>query len=472
MQATAFRLPVTIRLPVAVATMIFIAAVASTQTAIVLMTRQVDRQAEMLGQVYLDGLSAALLPHVAAGDLDGVRAAMRQSLDFYQGLADRRLAFIDRGRGVTVEVTREGVTAETPIPANVSETAIGFLNSGEGDVWVWRELDDGRIQHGIVAANLDVSTFQEERGKLRWGLLLLDLVFSGICAVIGFFMVRHIQKPVTVVAHRLYQAAFGLFRPMEPSEMPKGDWQAERMFHAFNAMTHATREREELLSHLAARQREADLGRLTATIAHEVRNPLGGMRTAISTLKRFGHRPEVRGEVAEFLERGVVALEGVVSATLESYRARPEWRRLSRRDFEDLHLLVEADGRSRNVSIALDLDMPDSVAVAALEVRQILLNLLLNAIRASSAGDTVWLKARLSGGELQVTVKDEGGGLDPQLALALESGRPAEPTAGLGVAVVIRLVERLRGRVSVEALPGRGTTIALFFPLQDEENAA
>lgn len=466
LRTRAYRLPVAVRLPLIAAAMIFIVAVASTQTAIVFMGRQADRQVETLGHVYLDGLSAALLPHVAGNDTDGIRATLRQALEFHEGVVDRRLTFIGRD-GPVVEAMRPGIKADAPLPREVRAGATGFRRSDDGTIWIWRQLEVGEATLGTVVANLDISSFDGEKSVLRWSLLAFDLAFSGICALIGFFMVRRIQQPVATVAQHLYDAALGMLRPIQPREIPADDVQAERMILAFNAMANAANERESLLAHLAEQQREADLGRLTATIAHEVRNPLGGMRTAISTLKRFGDREGPRVEAVEFLERGVAALEHVVDATLENYRARPAWRPLSRRDFDDLRLLVEADGRSRDVSVVLDVDVPETVAVAALDVRQILLNLLLNAVRASSRGGEVELTAGMRDRELVVTVKDEGRGLNQGLARAIESGAVATEGPGLGVAVVIRLVERLQGRVAIESAPDSGTSITLHIPLQD-----
>ncbi len=467
MDTLAHRLPVIIRLPLVAALMIFVAAVASTQMAIFFLSHQAERQMETLGQVYLDGLSAALLPHVRDDDQAGILAVLKQALQFHEGVIDRRLVFLNPDQQVVADARRDDPSADLPPDLNPEGNGTS-LSAVDGSLWIWRGLYDGPVRLGTVVAHLDISTFHEARGRLRWLLLLFDLAFSGLCAVLGFFMVRRLQRPVAVLARHLYDAALGSTRPIGPDEMPKGDRQTLRMFHAFNAMTHATHEREALLSHLADQERDAVLGRLAATIAHEVRNPLGGMRTAISTLKRYGDRPDTRHEAIGFLERGVHTLGEVVEATLESHRTRPQWRPLSRQDFEDLRLLVEADGRSRGVLIDVDLEVPQEIPVAALEVRQVLLNLLLNAVQASSKGGIVRLSAHIQEKRLLIQVKDEGGGLDPHLARAMEAGETVAATAGLGVAVVIRLVERLQGRVAVEARTGSGTTITLSFPLSEE----
>ncbi|MBB3810101.1 ATP-binding protein [Pseudochelatococcus contaminans] len=461
-------LPVAVRLPVIAAAMIFFVAVASTQTAIFFMGRQTDRQVETFGQIYLDGLSASLLPHATANDGSSIRATLERALMFHEGIIDRRLTFIDSRAGTVIEAMRPEINAAETVPVDVLADGNGFSRSDDGTIWIWRQLTGSEGKRlGTILANLDISSFEDERSSIRWLLLIIDLVFSGACAIIGFFMVRRMQRPMATVAQHLYDAALGMPRPIALQEIPGDDVQAERMMHAFNALAHAASERESLLAHLADQQREADLGRLTATIAHEVRNPLGGMRTAISTLKRFGDRDQPRGEAVEFLERGIVALEHVVDATLENYRARPEWRPLSRQDFEDLHLLVEADGRSREVAVALNIHMHETVAVAALEVRQVVLNLLLNAVRASSKGDTVTLDARIHEDELVVTVEDQGSGLDCGIAHAMESGVIETDGPGLGVAVIIRLVERLQGHVAIASTPNQGTRITLHFPLQD-----
>lgn len=463
---SSYRLPVTVRLPLVAAAMIFVAAVTSTQTAIFFMGRQADRQVQTLGQVYLDGLSAALLPYVKNADTAAIGATLQKALAFHEGVVDRRLAYIDNGVLGTTEAARPDIDASGSLPADARTNANGFIRADNGTIWIWRRLVDGDAVHGTVVANLDVSPFEAERGTLRWLLLLFDLVFSGVCALLGFFMVRRVQKPVATVARHLYDAALGMVRPIGNGEIPADDRQAAQMIHAFNAMANATQERESLLAHMAEQQRQADLGRLTATIAHEVRNPLGGMRTAISTLRRFGDREEPRAEAVQFLHRGVSALQHVVDATLENYRSRPNWRPLSRQDFEDLRLLIEADGKSRDISIIIKTEIPDTVSVAALEVRQVLLNLLLNAVRASAHGDAVRLNARVEAGELIVTVEDNGSGLDASTARAMQ-GEAENAAAGLGVSVVVRLVERLQGRVSIVSSPASGTRITLNFPLQD-----
>ena len=460
-----YALPVSVRLPIIAAAMIFIAAVASTQTAIFLMSRQADRQLEAMGKVYLDGLSAALLPYVRTDDTIAIESTLRQALKFHEGIVDRQLALVRPGITEVIEVSRDGLENVHALPQDVFSTSNG-LRHGNGTIWIWRSLGGEASATGTVVANLDISPFAAARSTYHWLLIALDLAFSGTCAVIGYFMVRRVQRPVAIIARHLHEAAGGTIQRVAEAEIPLNDAKAAEMMRAFNTMAGAMAEREKLIDYMAAQQRQADLGRLAATIAHEVRNPLGGMKTALGTLRRFGDEQRPREEAVTFLERGVQALDQVVTATLEGYRSRPDWRELSRQDFDDLRFLVAADAKAKNIDVIFDLAIDDSVAVPALEVRQIVLNLLLNAVRASDIGGSVRLFSGLAGSVLTISIEDDGKGFDRELLRAIEAG-DAPYSLGIGVSVVVRLVEQLNGSVSIDSRPDAGTRVNLTFPLKD-----
>jgi signal transduction histidine kinase len=77
------------------------------------------------------------------------------------------------------------------------------------------------------------------------------------------------------------------------------------------------------------------------------------------------------------------------------------------------------------------------------------------------------LRCEARAGHLWLEVIDQGPGLPGPLAASLEQGEPPAQGAGLGVAVVVRLVQRLRGRVAVRAHSGQGTRIALELPFDE-----
>lgn len=462
--------PLAVRLPLAAAAMIFLVAVVSTQIAIQSLSLQYERQVERMGQIYLDGLSAALLPHVRAGDTQGMTAVLRQALDFHEGIVDRSLMLLDLEGQVLARADLPDLE-EVPLPRIEDWGERGVSHApDDSNVWVWRRLPGEEGGPGIVLANLDTAAFAAERHSLRWSLVAFDLAFAALCTLAGFFLLRGLQRPMSLLAGHLRSAPSEGPEPLPAAVIPRHDSEARKLFEAFNAMALAARERAVMLARLAEQERRAVLGRLVATMAHEVRNPLAGVLTAVQTLRRFGDRPAARAEALDFMERGLVALREVVDAALETHRADSGRRHLLRSDLEDVRLLAAADAERRGIRLALEAALPAEVPVAATEVRQVLLNLLLNAVRASLPGGEVVLRARVEDGEtLVLEVEDRAGGLPAPLADHLESRHEPTEGPGLGVAVIVRLVERLRGRVSVKA-DGKGTRIALRLPLLREDS--
>lgn len=457
------RLPLTVRLPLVVAVMIFAAAIGTTQVALQSVSRQFESQMAGVGQVYLDGLAAALQPALRTGDVEAMRAALERSLAVSVGVQDRRLVVLDARGGTLARADRESLPPDADWPEELPDTARGArLADEDQSIWVWRTLEG---EHRVLA-NLDVSAFREQREGLRWRLVLLDLAVSVACALLGFLVARQMQRPVALVTQRLQEG-----QAIPAALIQASDPESARLMRAVNRMADDAREREAMQALLAEQEREAVLGRLAATLAHEVRNPLGGMVTAIQTLRKFGDRPDAREDALAFIERGVLALREVVDATLTTHRPGSGERRLRLQDLQDVQRLVAADARQRGVGVRLEAvpGLPEELPVAATEVRQVLLNLLINAVRATAPGGEVLLRVRREARALVLEVIDQGKGMAEDVADSLRRGLPHAGQAGLGVAVIVRLVQQLRGRVAVDAHSQGGTHITLELPLESRD---
>ena len=242
------------------------------------------------------------------------------------------------------------------------------------------------------------------------------------------------------------------------------------LFDRFNAMARALNEREELASRLAKQEKYAVLGKLASGMAHEVNNPLGGLFNAVDTLRRHGGNPQAREATLNLLERGLTHIRNVVRSTLVTYRREATESSLRAVDIDDLRLLVEPEASRKRVQFDWVNDVHDAVPVAVESVRQVILNLLINACAATDPEGTVHLRACATECTLIVDVGDRGPGLPDDLAKHLVGHTDEAPRvgAGLGLWIVRRLVADQRGEISLVAKSDFSTLIRVTWPFRQD----
>jgi signal transduction histidine kinase len=220
------------------------------------------------------------------------------------------------------------------------------------------------------------------------------------------------------------------------------------------AMVDEVTAQEEAVRELERVKRLAEIGQLTASIAHEVRNPLTGIRSAAQMVREI---PEQATEFSEIIEEEALKLNTLCDQFLDF--ARPLVVRPSELPLAGMARGVAERLRSEFESKGVDLvvetspDLP-TISGDAVRLEQVLRNLLLNALQACSAGGRVRMTVTGSG----FAVEDTGCGIDP---LGLERlFTPFFTTkasgTGLGLSNVKKIVEAHGGRVTVTSEVGKG----------------
>lgn len=245
-----------------------------------------------------------------------------------------------------------------------------------------------------------------------------------------------------------------------------------------------------LRGRLRGAEREAHAGkeRFLAMLSHEIRSPLQSMLGSIDLLALRLHDEPARRAI-DRLRRSATQLEAHLRDVTEYTRLEnPEWQ-LHPEDTDLAALVREVCDQlaplAEHKRLTLRCELPEGPAAVPLGVqsvdpvrlRQILANLLSNAIKYTPAGSVcvrATLAARAHGAPtLHLTVEDTGIGIDPTAQhrifephVRLEDPRGERVAgAGLGLAVVQRLVQRLGGQIEVDSLPGQGTRFLLTLPL-------
>ena len=251
----------------------------------------------------------------------------------------------------------------------------------------------------------------------------------------------------------------------------------QRLIPGLEALLAAATDRDVLLRATveteALRRSDEIKTALLRTVSHDLRTPITAIRAAAEALTSPTITEEDRNDLREAIVDDSERLAALVDNLLDLSRLRTGSAEPSR-DWCSIEEVVEAALDDLEIDrdrfqLSIDEHLPFIRADAA-QLERVFVNLLSNAARYSG-GERVSVRAREVAGRVVVRVVDRGPGIaDRDLDRIFEAfyqgpGDPSHTGAGLGLAIVKGFVEANGGRVSVESLPGQGTTFVVEFPL-------
>ena len=226
--------------------------------------------------------------------------------------------------------------------------------------------------------------------------------------------------------------------------------------------------REELCSENEDRTRA--LEGMAARLAHEVKNPLAAIR-ALSTHMARNATDVKTSERLAIVAAEADRLQSIVEGFLSFSRGLDDLNLSQVNPYEvarELAVLLET--RAAEAGIVLDVSGDPAVVLDAdaRKLRQVLLNVVLNAIQASPQGATVRVAVASARDGARITVEDGGVGMTPEVLERIRKPyfTTKEGGTGLGVAVARGLVEQHGGRLEFKSATGKGTTVIITFPMK------
>ena len=211
-------------------------------------------------------------------------------------------------------------------------------------------------------------------------------------------------------------------------------------------------------------ERMAELGRLATGLAHEIRNPLGSISAAIQLLRTSSGLTEEDRQLCDIIQREAGRLNELVSDMMNV--AKPRAPDLAPVDIaaiaREVVRLASQSGRAiSDVTVICDGEPDMWVKADGAQMRQLIWNLVRNAVQASTAGDEVRVAiSELAGGQVELCVRDDGVGLDDEAKERLFDAffTTRSHGTGIGLAVVKRIADDHGFTIAVESERGRGAT--------------
>jgi signal transduction histidine kinase len=310
-----------------------------------------------------------------------------------------------------------------------------------------------------------------QQGHLAMSLLGVTGIVGGI--VLGYGVARGLSRSIYRLSVRVQDVAQRLDQDVTSLKVVAGG----DIQNLDQQLTHVVRRVEEVVARLQQHQHELfraeqlfAVGQLAASVAHEVRNPLAGIKLLVeSALRSRNHKP-LTLEDLEVIHREVARLEQTIQGFLNF--ARLPTPKCSLNDMRDVVSqaieLVRARARQQHVELAID--APEGAVPAFVDPAQlstVLVNLLLNALDAMPQGGRIEVDLTMEpDAGVRLSVSDTGSGIAPQVAERLFTPfTTTKPTGtGLGLSISGRILKEHGGSLSARNRTEGGACFVLSLP--------
>jgi signal transduction histidine kinase len=226
-------------------------------------------------------------------------------------------------------------------------------------------------------------------------------------------------------------------------------------------------------------QKLASVGRLAAGVAHEINNPLTTILTSSMLIQEDLAPDDPNMEELQTISSETLRCRKIVTSLLNFARqTRPEKKANDVNDIvRESEALTRKQAAFKDVTMVLNLsESIPPISVDRDQLQQSLINLALNAIEATRAGDKITFSTEFYASEetVEIRISDTGEGIAKEnLDKIFEPFFTTKETGtGLGIAITHGFIQQNGGSIEVESEPGRGTTFAIRFPVRERENNA
>ena len=307
---------------------------------------------------------------------------------------------------------------------------------------------------GVDAGVEQLKIIEQMRTRLYW----ITLIIIGFAFLLALYFARSITSPIRHIAHIAERLGSGEYRARAAVTSPD---ELGLLSASINHMAEQVR------------NRDAALKEMSATVAHEIRNPLNSIKLLLSLLEEdlAAQGNTTQADTIETLHYEIGKLNRFISDFLTYARPVTLIRdRISPGDLISGALeMAAADARENNVEVAHETTdaLPD-IVVDRVRMEQVLLNLVINGIHACYDAGRVTVRARRSDtdGGIEFIVEDTGTGMDPDALPSLFDPffTTKEDGTGLGLANSAKIVQEHRGTIIPDNRPEGGARFTVHLP--------
>jgi two-component system NtrC family sensor kinase len=469
------RLPYRLQIPLGLSLAVLLAALLVTGVAARYSARAARAEIEATAERAASLIGAQALPMLAADDTWRVFTLLRSAAALLPG------ADADHARAAVLGSDGRVFAASDPRSLAIGRTLLGRarrglalpgpdgvahrvrLNTSDGALTLIDPLrsEDGQLM-GFGYVEIDAPAFATDWSALGRPALIGVGVAVALLVPFGWWVGRRMTEPVAEMARiieRIGRDDPDLLRQKLPRTQ---DPELGRISAAVDQLIAEMQVRRRAEQRALSAERMAAVGRMTAAVAHEINNPLGGLLNATQTLKVHGASDETRRRTLDLLQRGLHQIRATVAALLP--QARIEDRPLEIGDLEDVATLAQPAATRQWARIATHANVDSAMRVPSAVMRQVMLNLVLNASKAAGERGAVQAHLHADADRVCLTVTNSGERLTRAAldqSITAESGNDPR---GFGLWVCREIASQYAGGFDVDESFATGTRMVFWIP--------
>lgn len=349
-------------------------------------------------------------------------------------------------------------------------TAISRAEKGEEVFRVVIPLVILNTVAGALEIGLDMDGISEALARTRQYALIVAVIALLLGSVLVWLFARSITQPITVLAEATRRVSAG---DLDHEIRSTARDEIGLLANSFNEMTRNLRAFREMQRKIHETDKLASIGELSVGVAHEVRNPLGAIKTCAQFLEDKLHAEDGKRKFAQIIIREAERLNQLIEQLLNF--ARP-----TRADFQytDVNALIEevlvlvrlkADSLRIAIEGQYDEALPRIFADGK-RLEQAFLNIMFNALDATPEGGRVLVETEFApeAGRILISFSDTGEGIPPDKLDKVFTPfyTTRKSGTGLGLAIVQQIIAEHGGTIDVESEVGRGTKFTISLPIE------
>ena len=310
-------------------------------------------------------------------------------------------------------------------------------------------------------------------GGLAVSIIISFLYFPHIMFQWGGSILMNLSRLLMIALYNVIGGLTGYLWQNEKKERERYQRISEQLKDSLERLENASEEVKSIESQLRTAERLSTLGELTASLAHEVRNPLGSIRGAAEIL-RDESKTESNKKFIDILLQETQRLEAVVGNYLSYAKPKKVEKAVINlyKIAESMIAILKPEARKRQITFDIVSDSQDVVISGQGElVSQALLNILINAVQASPNNGKITVTISQDKDIVAMECSDEGPGIseDDQKKIFDPFFTTKSEGTGLGLAITKRIIKEHGGDIFAKPKKDRGTIIRMEFPHGEKE---